>query len=205
MAEAKPQVIVIAGPNGAGKSTLAPFLLRDSLDLHDYVNADPIALGLSGFNPSSVAFKAGRVMLNRLYDLARQRRSFAFETTLATRSYAGWMETLRADGYNCQLIFLWLRSPKLAVRRVQEPVLSGGHDVPESVVIRRYARGLENFRTIYQPPADVWSVYDNSDSLEPISIASGGRDRQLAILKSDAWTKFSEKHYEQADQDEADE
>jgi len=69
MVEAKPQVIVIAGSNGAGKSTLAPFLLRDSLDLQDYVNADPIALGLSGFNPSSVAFKAGRVMMNRLHGL----------------------------------------------------------------------------------------------------------------------------------------
>ena len=86
MSETKPQVVIIGGPNGAGKSTLAPFLLRDSLDLHDYVNADPIALGLSGFNPESVAFKAGRVMMHRLRDLAKDRKSFAFETTLAPRS-----------------------------------------------------------------------------------------------------------------------
>ncbi len=192
MSGSSPQVVIIAGPNGAGKSTLAPFLLRDTLDLHDYVNADPIALGLSGFNPASVAFKAGRVMMNRLHDLARQRKSFAFETTLATRSYAAWIEELRSEGYNFQLIFLWLRSPELAVRRVQERVLSGGHDVPESVVLRRYARGLKNFWTIYQPLADVWSVYDNSDSPEPTSIASGGRDRPLEILQEDAWTTFSE-------------
>lgn len=146
MTESSPQVVMIAGPNGAGKSTLAPFLLRDSLDLQDYVNADPIALGLSGFNPASVAFKAGRVMMNRLHDLARHGKSFAFETTLATRSYAAWIEGLRREGYNFQLIFLWLRSPKLAVQRVHERVLAGGHDVSESVVIRRYARGLKNFR-----------------------------------------------------------
>ncbi|MDQ5845672.1 MAG: zeta toxin family protein [Acidobacteriota bacterium] len=192
MNEAQPQVVIIAGPNGAGKSTLAPFLLRDALDLREYVNADPIALGLSGFDPASVAFKAGRVMMNRLHYLAEQRKSFAFETTLATRFYAGWIEKLRRQGYNFQLIFLLLQTPELAVRRVRERVQSGGHDVPEAVVIRRYARGLDNFRLIYQPLADVWSVYDNSSSSEPTLIALGGRDRALQVLESDAWTRFSE-------------
>lgn len=192
MSESSPQVVIIAGPNGAGKSTLAPFLLRDTLNLQDYVNADPIALGLSGFNPASVAFKAGRVMMNRLRDLAREGKSFAFETTLATRSYAPWIVELRQEGYTFQLIFLWLRSPELAIRRVQERVLSGGHYVPEQVVVRRYARGLRNFREIYQPLADVWSVYDNSVSSEPTSIASGGADRPVEILQEEAWTTFSE-------------
>jgi predicted ABC-type ATPase len=194
MTGSSPQVVIIAGPNGAGKSTLAPFLLRDTLDLQDYVNADPIALGLSGFNPASVALKAGRVMMNRLHDLARQRKSFAFETTLATRSYAVWIEKLRREGYNFQLIFLWLRSPDLAVRRVQERVLTGGHDVQELVVIRRFARGLKNFQEIYRPLADVWSVYDNSVSSEPTLIGSGGKDRHDEILREDAWTTFSETH-----------
>lgn len=191
MNELKPQVVIIAGPNGAGKSTLAPFLLRDTLDLREYVNADPIALGLSGFDPASVAFKAGRVMMNRLHDLAEQRKSFAFETTLATRSYAGWIEKLRCQGYNFQLIFLSLQNPELAVRRVRERVQAGGHDVDEAVVLRRYARGIRNFRAVYQPLADVWSVYDNSGSPEPVSIASGGRNRPLVVLHGDAWTRFS--------------
>lgn len=192
MSEENPQVVIIAGPNGAGKSTLAPFLLRDTLDLQDYVNADPIALGLSGFNPSSVAFKAGRVMMNRLRDLAARRKSFAFETTLATRSYANWIASLRNKGYNFQLIFLYLQSPELAVRRVRERVQSGGHDVPETVIIRRYARGLKNFGAIYQPLANVWSIYDNSSSSKPILIASGGRHRGLEIRQQEAWTKFAE-------------
>ena len=192
MSEPNPQVVIIAGPNGAGKSTLAPFLLRDSLDLQDYVNADPIALGLSGFNPASVAFRAARVMMNRLHDLAGQSKTFAFETTLATRFYGRWIEELRRQGYNSQLIFLWLRSPELAILRVRERVLSGGHDVPDSVIVRRYTRGLKNFRTIYQPLADVWSVYDNSASPEPTLIGSGGRERELKILQPKAWGEFFE-------------
>jgi predicted ABC-type ATPase len=109
-----PQVIIIAGPNGAGKSTLAPFLLRDRLGLPEYVNADTIAQGLSAFQPERVAIEAGRVMLKRLRDLARQQASFAFETTLATRSYAPWLKELCGPGYRVQLLFIWLRSPGLA-------------------------------------------------------------------------------------------
>src|SRR6185436_3008484 len=115
MSNEQPHVIVIAGPNGAGKTTLAPFLLRDALGIMEYVNADPIASGLSGFDPASVAFEAGRVMLRRLHELASQRRTFAFETTLAAKSYARWIETLRHDGYSFQLVFLWLRNPELGV------------------------------------------------------------------------------------------
>ena len=187
----RPKVIIIAGPNGAGKTTLAPFLLRDTLDVLDYINADPIALGLSGFDPSSVALAAGRVMLNRLHELAALKKSFAFESTLAARSYAEWIKGLRRTGYNFQLMFLWLRSPELAMQRIDERVRSGGHDVPEKVVRRRYIGGLINFWNLYQPLADAWSVYDNSASMDAVSIASGGQTRSLTILDSDSWEDFS--------------
>jgi predicted ABC-type ATPase len=192
MGEANPQVVIIAGPNGAGKSTLAPFLLRDKLKLLEYVNADPIALGLSGFDPGSVSLKAGRVMMKRLRELAKQNKTFAFETTLAARSYAAWINKLRGSGYNFQLSFLWLRSPDLAVHRVRERVRSGGHDVDEGVIRRRYEAGLKNFWTLYQPLAEAWSVYDNSASTEPVAIATGGGNRVLRILEESAWARFSE-------------
>jgi predicted ABC-type ATPase len=192
MDDANPQIIVIAGPNGAGKTTLAPFLLRDKLRLLEYVNADPIALGLSGFDPGSVAMKAGRVMMHRLHELAERRKTFAFETTLAARSYAGWIEKLQGVGYNFQLSFLWLRSPELAVHRVRERVRSGGHDVAEEIIRRRHDAGLRNFWNLYQPLADAWSVYDNSASTEPMSIATGGRNRIQTVLEPTSWDKFTE-------------
>src|SRR5829696_8192436 len=138
----KPKVIVIAGPNGAGKTTLAPFLIRDEYGLIEYVNADTIALGLTAFNPESVAFEAGRVMLKRLRALAGQDVDFAFETTLATRSYAGWIRTLRQKNYEFHLIYLWLNTVELAIERVRERVRGGGHNVPDEVVRRRYGKGV---------------------------------------------------------------
>jgi predicted ABC-type ATPase len=150
MSDENPQVIIISGANGAGKSTLAPLLLRDTFGLLEYVNADTIALGLSAFNSEGVAFEAGRVMLRRLHEIAKQRESFAFESTLASRSYVSWISELRQQGYDFHLLFLWLRSIELAIQRVEERVRLGGPDIPKEVIRRRYRNGLHNFSKLYR-------------------------------------------------------
>jgi predicted ABC-type ATPase len=86
MADQPPKVVILAGPNGAGKSTSAEKLLLGAFQVDEFVNADTIARGLSAFAPERVAFQAGRIMLARLKELAAASASFAFETTLATRS-----------------------------------------------------------------------------------------------------------------------
>jgi predicted ABC-type ATPase len=184
-----PRVILIAGPNGAGKSTLAPSLLRDRLQVTDYVNADVIARGLSAYSPDSVAFSAGRIMLRRLRDLAAARATFAFESTLATRSYARWLTTLIATGYEFELVFLWLRSPDLAVERVRERVRSGGHDIPPDVIRRRYARGRANFLELYSPIAMRWSVLDNS-ARGQASVIAAGSGSVVHVQQPMLWSAF---------------
>lgn len=127
MASAAPELVVLAGPNGAGKSTLAPWLLRDGWGIRDFVNADEIAKGLSGFHPESVALQAGRLMWERLEELAASRQSFAFETTLASRTYAPWITKRRNEGYQTRLVFIWLPSAEFAIQRVTDRVRAGGH------------------------------------------------------------------------------
>lgn len=144
-------VIVIAGPNGAGKSTLAPALLRDTLGILEYVNADTIAEGLSAFAPEDASIDAGRVMLGRLHELASAGKDFAFETTLASRFYASWLEELQTEGYRVSLIFLWLREVEIAIERVNERVRLGGHSIPEETIRRRFDRGLKNLFDLYIP------------------------------------------------------
>jgi predicted ABC-type ATPase len=187
-----PQIIIIAGPNGAGKSTLAPLLLRDKLKLTEYVNADTIALGLSAFAPENAAMEAGRVMLKRLHDLAAQRKSFAFETTLATRSYAKWLKMLMEQGYDVHLIYLWLRSPEIAMARVQERVRAGGHHVPEATIRRRYKRGAENFFGLYQEIVSTWTVFDHSTLNQAGIIGTGQRNAKEIIFDKESWRRFCE-------------
>jgi len=104
-----------AGPNGAEKSTLAPRLLKGALGVSEFVDADVIAGGISGFDPERAAFAAGRVMLTRVRALAEQRVSFAFETTLASRSFAPWIVRLKRAGYEVHLVFLALPAAEVAV------------------------------------------------------------------------------------------
>ena len=129
-------------------------------------------------------------MLSRLHDLAEHRKTFAFESTLAAKHYAGWIKKLRKQGYAFQLMFLSLRSADLAVQRVRERVQVGGHHVPEQVVRRRYAAGVRNFSNLYQPLADTWAVYDNSNLPDPIIIAQGGQGEEQNIFRADLWRDF---------------
>jgi predicted ABC-type ATPase len=182
----QPSIVVLAGPNGAGKTTAAPFLLRDALAVREYVNADPIAQGLSAFNPEAVAIAAGRLMLARLNELARQRMSFGFETTLASRSFAPWLRLRLEDGYSVHLVFLWLASPELAVARVARRVALGGHSVPEEVVRRRYVAGVGNFFQLYRPLVSSWRLFDNSAPSAPTLIARGMHD-ETRVIEPQMW------------------
>jgi predicted ABC-type ATPase len=158
--------------------------LRGALRVEEFVNADPIAYGLSGLFPERVAITAGRVMIARLRALARLRADFAFETTLASRSFAPWLDELRTAGYQSHLAFLSLPSAELALERVAERVRLGGHHVPPDVVRRRFSGGLRNFFSIYRRRVDSWQVYDNSGfDLRPIA---AGRFGGTVIVEDEA-------------------
>lgn len=186
MNQASPQIIVIAGPNGAGKTTLAPTLLRDTFGLLEFVNADAISSGLSAFNPEAASLNAGRIMLRTLQDLAKKRESFAFESTLATRSYTRWIVNLRQTGYEFHLFFLWLRSVELAIERVKARARGEGHTIPEDVIRRRYHRSASNFFNLYLPIARTWVVYDNS-TVSPILVAAGRENEIERVVRQDLW------------------
>lgn len=188
----KPNLVIIAGPNGAGKSTTAPAILQETLDIQEFVNADAIAKGLSAFQPQSTAIEAGRIMLRRIHELARSRASFAFETTLASRSFAPWIKDLRDSGYLFVLVFLWLPAAETAILRVKERTRNGGHDVPEGTIRRRYRLGLQNFFGIYQPMADYWFFQDNSKLGGPELIASGHNTITEEIKRPDLWNRIQE-------------
>ncbi|MHB0980472.1 MAG: zeta toxin family protein [Thermoleophilia bacterium] len=188
----KPHVIVVAGPNGAGKSTSAPYFLRDALEVTEFVNADAIAGGLSAFSPESVAIAAGRIMLERMRELAADRTDFAFETTLAGRRLARFLADLQSKGYHVHVLFLGLESADLAVARVAERVRLGGHDVPVDTVRRRYDQGLRNLFRVYMPMADSWQYFDNSDVGEPKAVAAGTHRSSASVGEPEMWRVLKE-------------
>lgn len=154
---------IIAGCNGAGKTTASFTILPEILDCREFVNADEIAKGLSPFQPEKVSFESGRIMLNRINELLLAGESFAFETTLSTRSYKGKIIEAAQNGYTTTLLYFWLQSIDLAKERVRTRVAEGGHNIDADIIERRYLRGIQNLFDMYLPIVDGALIFDNSE------------------------------------------
>lgn len=159
-----PEIFVFGGCNGSGKSTLAHEILSSINPSPEFVNADIIAAQMNPDDVESVAISASRMMLTRLKNLAYQKVDFAFETTLAARSFAPFLRQCQTQGYRVNLLYIWLNSTELALSRVTKRVAAGGHNIPQDIIRRRYQRGLNNFFNLYSPLADYWIIFDNSQS-----------------------------------------
>lgn len=168
----KPNLYIIAGPNGAGKTTFANRFLPDFVGCKNFVNADLIAAGLSPYSPELAVVEAGRLMLKRMDELARQKVDFGFETTLATRTLVSRINKLRKMYYEIHLFYLWVQSPDLAAERVAKRVEKGGHNVPIETIRRRYFSGIQYLVNLYMPLCDAWTLFDNSGD-EPVRVAFG--------------------------------
>jgi predicted ABC-type ATPase len=186
------KLYIIAGCNGAGKTTASYTILPEILECKEFVNADEIAKGISPFQPEKAGIEAGRFMLKRIKKLLELGESFAFETTLSTRSYVQFVERAKELNYQVTCLFFWLDSDELAVSRVARRVKEGGHHIPEDVIRRRYKSGLENFFRLFQPKVDNWLFVNNSGDTYEI-VAEGGVNN-ISINNNELWDDLKQKY-----------
>ena len=177
----KKDLYIIAGCNGAGKTTASFTILPEILNCKEFVNADEIAKGLSPFQPEKVSIEAGRIMLERINDLLNSQANFAFETTLATKSYRSKIFLAKEKGYNVTLLFFWLRNADLAIERVRTRVIEGGHHIESEVIRRRYKNGIKNLFEIYLPIVDEIMIFDNSEGKHDL-IAEKTMESEIEVL-----------------------
>ena len=180
----KKQLYIIAGCNGARKTTASFTILPEVLNCKEFINADEIAKGLSPFQPESVAMQAGRIMLARMDELLQKGETFAFETTLATKSYKQKIEWAQANGYEVTLLFFWLDSPNMAKKRVAQRVAEGGHSIPSETIERRYHNGIVNLFAIYIDMVDICYIFDNSEGRKEL-IAQKEKHKGIIIYNND--------------------
>ena len=190
-----PNIYIIAGCNGAGKTTASFTVLPEMLDCKEFVNADEIAKGLSPFQPETVSFHAGRIMLERIIKLIDFEVDFAFETTLTTISYKNTIELAKKKGYKITLLFFWLNDVKLAIERVATRVSEGGHNIPEDGFSRRYFKGLANLTNVFINICDYWIVIDNSNNPYKF-IAEGAINLPVTIYDNLIWNEIKTKNHE---------
>lgn len=183
-----PNVYIIAGPNGAGKTTFAREFLPNYANCRVFINADLIAQGLSPFDPERAAFRAGRLMLREIEAQAERGEDFGFETTLSGKGHLHLVRGLKGRGFGMHIFYLWVPSAELTLARIKERVLRGGHDVPESVVRRRFEKSMRNFFGPYRALADSWMLFDNSR--ESLSIVASKDKGSLRILQSERYNEL---------------
>ncbi len=176
---------ILAGPNGAGKSTVAAQILPE-FNTTIFVNADEIQK-----QRQCSQLEAAKQMLAALHALRSSSVTFAFETTLAARSYVAFIDDARASGYEVHLIYIWLRSPALAVSRVADRVRDGGHNIPVATIKRRYKRGLDNLLNNYLAIVDAWTLCDNSEGRLAI-VAEYDQQLGIEIMDSSIYREIQD-------------
>ena len=143
------------------------------MNCRKFVNADEIAREINPENVEAAAMESGRRMLTQIQELLSSKTTFSIETTLATKSYHKLVKQAQELGYSVILLFFWLETPQLAIMRVKQRVLEGGHNIPEDVIVRRYWRGINNLFEVFMPIVDVWGVYDNRSETRLIANSDG--------------------------------
>lgn len=174
-----PTCWIIAGPNGAGKTTFALEYLPQVAHCTRFVNADLIAAGLSPLAPERELLAASRLFLSEIETCIQQREDFAFETTLAGRSYLKLITRLRAEGWQVELIYLALPSMEMSKMRVAERVADGGHNIPNADIERRFGRSLGNLLNRFSAQVDVCRCFMNSDAAPELVFEQQGEVRNI--------------------------
>ena len=175
----QPTCYVIAGPNGAGKTMFALRYLPEMTGCRNFINADLIADGLSPLNPSGVQIEAGKIFLREIETNVSAGTDFAFETTLSGRMYVRLLKELRSEDWKIVLFYLWIPDAEFSRLRVRQRVESGGHDIPDEAIARRYRRTVSNFLTVFAPLCDEVFCYDNSNSGTVLVFADDANGRNV--------------------------
>ncbi len=182
---ADPVVHLIVGPNGSGKSTFYEQILFPVTNL-PLVNADVIAAERWPDAARDRAYDAAALAAAERTRLIADQSSFATETVFSHPSKLEFVEMARRAGYIIT-VHLLVVPEDLAVARVDDRVINGGHSVPEEKVRTRFGRlwGLVG-RAIEM--VDEAIVYDNSRAARPFRIVA--RYRSGHLVGSPAWPEW---------------
>ena len=178
---------IIAGANGSGKSTISKELLPEENIV--YINADDIAKQLCPNDMQSVRIKAGKEVYARIDKMFTQGQSFALETTLSGLGHIKTIETAKEYGYKVIIIYTFVDSPEICIKRIKTRVKNGGHPIPEEDVIRRFSRSQKHFWNTYKDLADNWVLYYNGGD-DIIIVAQQNKGKQVEILAENLYTIF---------------
>ncbi|MEN8256166.1 MAG: hypothetical protein ABFR33_11935, partial [Verrucomicrobiota bacterium] len=100
----------------------------------------------------------------------------------------------RSKGWKIVLFYLWIPSAEFSRQRVKQRVESGGHDIPDEAIRRRYRRTVSNFLNVFLPLCDEVMCYNNAKP-EPIPVFAE-KDGKSEILDDGLYQLILESGHE---------
>ncbi len=179
-------VVIIAGANGAGKTTFANQYV--DISAYHYLSADAIAEKLAHQAFNEVKVQAGREFFNQLTELIAEGKDIVVESTLSGLGFQRIIHRFNQAGYTITILFIYLETPAVCIKRVNERVLKGGHNVPEVDIQRRFYRSKDNFWHTYKNQVSHWHIFYNaSDSFIEVAV---GEETKFIIIDETLFELF---------------
>ena len=128
-------------------------------------------------------------MLSWVKQIPRSRQErifFTQESTLAGHYTEKVARQAREAGYYIRLYYVGLDSPEESVRRIENRVRRGGHDIPADIVERRFRERWDNLAAVL-PYCDEAVFLDNDNGFVEVAVYENGEllvkgDRRPAWL-----------------------
>jgi predicted ABC-type ATPase len=163
-----PELVIIAGPNGAGKSTTNLDILFDlGIKSFDFDLEFYSAWKRFGYDPgveNGVKAFVSELFEERKQEAISSRTSFSFETNYNSSEVLTTVDEFKKAGFLIELVFIILDTPEIAIDRVNDRVLKGGHFVDEETIRRRFYDGLDLLDSTFML-FDVVSIYISRTNL----------------------------------------
>ena len=110
-----------------------------TIDAEDYFVFDPCAI-----NSYTVAMVADFLKDQYL----KRHLSFSFETVFSHPAKIEILKKSQAEGFKTYMYFVATESPLINIKRIQQRVKNGGHNVPEDKTVARYERCLKQINNV---------------------------------------------------------
>lgn len=172
---------IIGGVNGAGKSSLTGVLKAERSDLGKIIDVDRLAIQHGGF------VEGGKAAVSMQAAYIREGISFTQETTLSGQRPLRMIREAKEAGYYVRLFYVGISTAQEAIRRIQNRVSKGGHDIPRDDVLRRFEARNEALAKVLDY-VDQAILYDNENGFVAVAEYRNG---ELVTLGTDvpAWVK----------------
>lgn len=186
----KPTLYIVAGANGSGKTTFAlQFTQKNNLF---FINADELAKAINPTDLTQVRIQAGREFFHHLEHHLKSGKSFTIESTLSGTYLIKIIEKAKTLGFQIHIIYLYLDTPQLNIARVKTRVKSGGHDVPEEDIKRRFYRSRKLFWNTYRERCDKWELFYNAnENFQIIAVGTKVNNNKI-VMDQELMNRFLE-------------